>query len=170
MTWSGHQAFCPYLFCLSQEGNNLQAADWMTDVKQDLSWPILLLASFCTTLQNWFLENKWSCYIGELLHVAAHCPHGILSCVVSLSLATSTVYLAQAVAIILARFVRAISEISALLYYEDYLVWLGILHYLHSLWHASRHGPSYAQRLAASPTSKDVWGLLSYLTPREWHN
>lgn len=108
MTWSGHQAFCPYLFCLSQEGNNLQAADWMTDVKQDLSWPILLLASFCTTLQNWFLENKWSCYIGELLHVAAHCPHGILSCVVSLSLslslATSTVYLAQAVAIILARF------------------------------------------------------------------
>ena len=86
MTWSGHQAFCPYLFCLSQEGNNLQAADWMTDVKQDLSWPILLLASFCTTLQNWFLENKWSCYIGELLHVAAHCPHGILSCVVSLSL------------------------------------------------------------------------------------
>lgn len=73
MTWSGHQAFCPYLFCLSQEGNNLQAADWMTDVKQDLSWPILLLASFSTTLQNWFLENKSSCYIMLYRWVAACC-------------------------------------------------------------------------------------------------
>lgn len=115
MTWSGHQAFCPYLFCLSQEGNNLQAADWMTDVKQDLSWPILLLASFSTTLQNWFLENKSSCYIMLYRWVAACCRslsswHLVL-CSQSLSLSPRlsqpvyTVYLAQAVAIILARFV-----------------------------------------------------------------
>ena len=96
----------------------------------------------------------------------------LVLCSQSLSLSLLSLSLSQPVQYILRRLLQSYWHVlfgpfrrfrRALLYYEDYLVWLGILHDLHSLWHASHHCPSYAQRLAASPTSKDVWGLLSYL-------
>ena len=109
--------------------------------------------------------DVWKQFISELLQVAVHRPHGISSCVASLSrspsLETNTVYnFTQAVGHVLLDLFRRCSTMKILV--SDWAVFIVFI--LFDLHHTMvHHLLKDAQRLAASPTSKDIWGLVTEL-------